>query len=200
MTRSKLKWDVRTSLLCLGFFALIGYILCWQGNDRKADRSPNGRLEHQHADHLHGPNGIADGSSFLGSHHARIAKSKSALDLPAKPNGYNSETNSSYHEGPHIESDSWNRDRSRRQGSDSRQQNLPAHGLMLLEHTHLNHSRVHRDRSAAPLTWVPSLFLKTSRTQKDFPFGMQPATVIYSFRNLLCGCLLFLVATFCIVI
>ncbi|KAG0578148.1 hypothetical protein KC19_4G001600 [Ceratodon purpureus] len=123
-----------------------------KGNDRKADRSPNGRLEHQHADHLHGPNGIADGSSFLGSHHARIAKSKSALDLPAKPNGYNSETNSSYHEGPHIESDSWNRDRSRRQGSDSRQQNLPAHGLMLLEHTHLNHSRVHRDRSAAPLT------------------------------------------------
>lgn len=129
--------------------------LCSQGNDRNADRSPNGPRQYQHADHVHGPTGVADDASFLGSHHARLAKSKSALDLPAKPNGYDSDINSPYRNGPTVELDSWDRERSRRQGSDGRHNDLvnqstTAQGHMSLERRQLNQSRMHQDRSAAP--------------------------------------------------
>lgn len=59
-----------------------------QGDDRNANQSPRGAAGHwehqQPADHMRAPNGVADDPSFFGSHHARLAKSKSTVDLPTR--------------------------------------------------------------------------------------------------------------------
>lgn len=102
-----------------------------------------------------------DDPSFLGSHHARLAKSKSTLDLPTRPNEYSSDMNSPHREGPHVESDSWNLEGPRRHRTSGRHPDS-VHGQIPNDPTHVNHNRMFQDRSAAPSMYVVYF---TSHTQ-----------------------------------
>lgn len=123
-----------------------------QGDDLNGIRSPNASArprEYQHGDRRHGSNDLVDDPSFLGSHHARLAKSKSTLDLPTRPNEYSSDMNSPHREGPHVESDSWNLEGPRRHRTSGRHPDS-VHGQIPNDPTHVNHNRMFQDRSAAP--------------------------------------------------
>lgn len=123
--------------------------LCWQGADRNANRSPRaspGYQERQHVDHMRGLHGVTDDPAFFGSQHARLAKSKSSLDLPTRPNELNLDITSPHRDGPYAESDVRNQERPR----DPVYQNISAQRPIPLEPNHLNHSRMHQERSAPP--------------------------------------------------
>lgn len=124
-------------------------------DDSTANPSPRSSTGPQKSDDVCGRNGGPDDPAFFRSSRARIAKSKSSLDLPTRSSEYNSDTSSPRLDGPSVEPDSWNRVRSQEQGSGSPQrdpshQNTATQRSTSVEANHRNHGRMHDERSAAP--------------------------------------------------
>ncbi|XP_024366386.1 uncharacterized protein [Physcomitrium patens] len=125
----------------------------FKGNDLNTNRLPKASARHrhhQHAEFRHEANDVADSSSFLRSHQARLAKSKSTLDLPTGSDGRNSEINLPRREEPFVEPDSSTREKPLRHGAGG-----PHHEAVYMQvpidPTYLNHStRMYKDRAAAP--------------------------------------------------